>query len=146
MARKPKKKPRVSSAAAHTAALRENTLALKRHTELLRAPLAVRTQDGNIPRNDAALVESATFLRTRGLTEPQIKDKLATATSNTVDDLKDQNSVIGMLGGDAGVADIFMSKINRAFWPTARAPHLTFDRIKGMKIGELVTLIHQLLQ
>jgi hypothetical protein len=146
MARKSKKTARVSVMAANTAALREHTRALNAHSKILKAALSAGILPADRLMRDTAFVESTAFSVRLHLSKPQIKEKLAQATSNEASALKDTTSVTNMIGGDSGVADIFMSKINQAFWPGARAPHLTFDRIKNLNIGQLVDLIDQLLQ
>jgi hypothetical protein len=126
----------------HTAALREHSHELRRRSEALRAMLPAS-------RDISAEVPEGSLVRETALagkpSKEEVRQRLASATGNVPEALKDDFKVIWMIAGGPGVRDNLMSRINNEFWPGARAPHLTFNEIKGMNIGQLIARIRQLL-
>lgn len=126
----------------HTTALREHSRELRRHAKALRAAAPESVGISAEPPEAGLIRETA--LAGKSSTEV-IRQRLASATGNTPEALKDDFKVIWMIAGGPAVRDNLMSRINNEFWPGAEVPHLTFNQIKGMNIGQLIARIRQLL-
>jgi hypothetical protein len=125
----------------HTTALRQHTQELKRLSNAITKAAAAHGMLADALEKHTAALEASLPKPKRKLSRKEIKRRLAQATSNSPEALRDSNSVTGMIGGDGPVANIVMSKINQAFWPGVATPHITFKEIKDMNIGQLVELI-----
>jgi hypothetical protein len=143
MASKKKKALRPSATRQHTAALREHSRALKDHTQKLGEALA----------SNQALM-GALKQHTKALTAPpkpspvreKIRARIAKAILSTPGAIGDGVKVSSQILGGAAAGDAIVSNINNEFWPHAKVIHLTFDEIKDMTFGDLITLILEMLK
>jgi hypothetical protein len=126
----------------HAEALREHAYELRRNSLALRAALP-KSVDVLAVDADAGLIRE-TALVDRSATE-EVRRRLAAATGNSPDALKDDFKVIWMLAGGPAIRDNLMSRINNEFWPGQPVPHLRFNDIKSLNIGLLTARIRQLL-
>ncbi|MET4085593.1 hypothetical protein [Bradyrhizobium sp. S3.5.5] len=120
----------------HAEALREHAYELRRNSLALRAALP-NVVDAEVA--DTGLIREAAVV---GRSSPDtIRRRLASATGNNPEALKDDFKVIWMLSGGPAIRDNLMSRINNEFWPGAEVPHLRFNDIKGLTIGLLIAKI-----
>lgn len=124
----------------HAEALREHAYELRRNSLTLRAALPnvvdAQAADTGLIREAAVAGRPAT---------DDIRRRLASATGNNPEALKDDFKVIWMLSGGPAIRDNLMSRINNEFWPRAEIPHLRFNDIKGLNIGMLIAKIRGML-
>jgi hypothetical protein len=140
MGSKKKAAPRASATAQHTAALREHSRALKDHTLMLAKALA---------SNQA--LSGALDEHTKALTKPspvreKIRARIAKAIFSKPQALGDAVKVSSQVQGGSAAGDAMVANINNEFWPHANVIHLTFDEIKDMTFGDLITLILEILK
>ena len=125
-----------------TNAVRENTLELKRHSTSLRTvPPIDATFSSKIPVSNVVPVAESVGKSSK----EDVRRRLASATGNTAEALKDDFKVQNMMAGGPAVRDNLMSKINNEFWPGSQTPHLRFGDISTLNIGQLIKRIRQLL-
>lgn len=124
----------------HAEALREHAYELRRNSLALRATLSKGEDAGHESVTDAAFVRETVVA---GGAAEQIKRRIAAATGNSPEALKDDFKVIWMMTGGPAIRDNFMSRINNAFWPGDPIPHLKFNEVKGLTIGLLIAVIQK---
>jgi hypothetical protein len=132
LAKKSKRKPAKNPRNDNTAALQLHTRALNRHAKVLENLLA----SNDVPGRAAAALAAGR----RHFTKTQIKQVIADVTGNPIGSLNDNLPVSGMLSGGGGIGDDIVGQINERFGPPPLT--LTYDRVSGLKIGELVNLIY----
>jgi hypothetical protein len=124
----------------HAEALREHAYELRRSSLTLRAALP-NVVDAQVA--DTGMIREAAVA---GRSSPDdIRRRLASATGNSAEALKDDFKVIWMLSGGPAIRDNLMSRINNEFWPGVETPHLRFNDIKGLTIGLLIAKIRGML-
>ena len=121
----------------HAEALREHAYELRRNSLALRATIPKGVEE-EVPV-DAAYVRETVVAGKIG--KEEIRRRIAAATGNSLEALKDDFKVIWMMAGGPAIRDNFMSRLNNAFWPGNPVPHLTFNEVKGLNIGLLIALI-----